>query len=440
MSVTSPARRPRARLVRLREYLSTPRLPGAPLDEASSPAELFFLNNKTVWLETRTPGALWPRFDRDDANLAVVLFSRTPPPPPSSQSEASEAGAALTRASATRDSDVDDARVSSAAKEGSSDGVGGGIGGIPPPPPLPPALFPTLGKFTPDRNMRMQASGTVREVRAALAAFAGTDEGRTRVFTMRADSAESTYKVLCPPRRSSRRRRRHREEKNGDGGIVVGDADAYLALATPEQKEDGVRQGGEGVGSYGGGDGEGMKLGDCSLALPPKEEEGGASNTTSSSSSKPAATAESLSPVVVGFTTAKALAASEAAAGLLSATTASSGTVAGSSNKNEGDAAVDDGGGAAAGSGKLASPGEAGVAPQGSSAERSDSEDEYDGEDDIVVVGERGSTFLNKIYVEEVPEGEEEEEISPAVKTATDEPNRWVKKHIYICCKNDSRQ
>lgn len=161
-----PGRKTPERLVRLREYLTAPKLPGVPYDERATLGELSFFQGKTVWLETRRPGQPWQRFDPDDVNIAMVRFERV---------------------------------VKGQGGARKAEGKGGAGASAGPSDPLNP--FPVVGKFAPERNMRMKASGTIGEIRGILAAFAGTDEARTRVFTMSMDDAESTYKVLCPPRR-----------------------------------------------------------------------------------------------------------------------------------------------------------------------------------------------------------------------------------------------
>ncbi|CAM9388074.1 unnamed protein product, partial [Ectocarpus sp. 6 AP-2014] len=375
---------PPDRLVRLREFLAGPGLAGAPYDEDSSPAELYFSSHKKVWLETRRAGESWPRFDRDDVNVAVIRFE------PAAATTAPEPPAVAVK----KPIDENDDPL----------GVGGGKA-IPPPPPLPTALFPVLGKFGVERNTRMRASGTVREVRAAFAAFAGTKEERTRVFAMRMDDPEGTYRVLCPPppppppppRRcssSSPRQRRGRRRRSA-GGEVGG-------AVTEEEPPAG---------------------GDAAAAA-------GQEGLSGSAASAP----------VVGFTTARALV--EGTAGHLGGHSADPPLAAGveergmsvsacsgaAADKREVEA-IEEG---LAGDARFGGSSCGSAAAAAAAADDDSVEEEEDRESEVVVLGDRGSNIMLRIYVEEVPEGgdagdgNEEEGVSLAVKVATDQPNRIV--------------
>ena len=376
---------PPVRLVRLRDYLAGPRLPGAALDEHSSPAELLFSNQKKVWLETRKAGERWPRFDRNDVNVAVVRFEPALP----------EAPAPAPAPATTGDKDYEELYSSpagggdgggssgGAAESPPSAGQGWDAGGsaIPPPPPLPPALYPVLGRFRPERNTRMKASGTVRQVRAAFAAFAGTDERRTRVFTMRMDTPEATYKVLCqPPCRSEQRQRlrRRRRDAAAAAGVVevtatCEDGDTAGVLQTPAVAD------GSGVGFT------------TAKALV----EAGAEAASPGNVAEPAA-----STAAAGAAAAVNVVNHEQHLSTPAATGPQRGAVAGES-------------------------GSSGIVPDDESEEEEKDEQE-EREDRVIVLGERGSNLILRIYVEEVPEEDETEEdgVSLAVKVATDQPNR----------------
>ncbi|CAM9633739.1 unnamed protein product [Ectocarpus fasciculatus] len=385
---------PPDRLVRLREFLAGPGLAGAPYDEDSSPAELFFSSHKKVWLETRGAGESWARFDRDDVNVAVIRFE----PAAATATAAPPAPAVAVK----KPIDENDDPLGGVADVVSPAGIGGG-NAIPPPPPLPTALFPVLGKFGVERNTRMRASGTVREVRAAFASFAGTKEERTRVFAMKMNDPEGTYRVLCPPppRRCSpsscprQRRRRRRRSAGGEAGGGV-----------TEEEEQPAR-------------------GDAVAA---------AAAALEGLSGSPA------SAPVVGFTTAKALV--EGTAGHLGGDSAeppladgieergtSVSACSGAAADEREAAAVEEGlaGDASFGgsSGSSSSSGSTAVAAADDGVE-----EEEDRESEVVVLGDRGSNIILRIYVEEVPEGgdvgdgDEEEGVSLAVKVATDQPNK----------------
>ena len=536
-----------ARLVRLREFLQAPQLPGAALDEALTPGDLSFFNGKTVWLETRKPGEVWPHFDRDEVNVAVIRFNRALGP------AAAETAAVAAAAGGG---------PSSGAKKG-IDGVTGGGGNVedgasgkpvapppPPPPPLPPALYPILGKFAPERKTRMKASGSVRELRAAFAAFAGTKEARTRVFTMRAENAQATYKVLCPlPPRSGGSRRcdsprsGHVSEisgrvGSGDGGggsgsgtgsEIVSVAAADNGASTPCQPQEGKAK----------EDDEAEAIEREMPALPPRASYGkrcprrrtrcpsppkfvpasASASAVSDGAGAGVAVAVGRPPweskvSTVSFRTAKEVAASEAAAAepapaaaagavgegvgagagavvlgeaastaallrvdgegsslsaslsaAAAAVTAADGGRGGeavanaagcprsasslsslSSTKSAdateeaqqagGEGSCGNGGGSGgSGGGGDGRGGEGGGRGDvdgafhnggGDEDEDGDIDNDSDEESAVVVLGERGSNSVLKIYVEEVPEDEEEGEPSLAVQVAEDQPNRWA--------------
>lgn len=364
--VFSKARSPPVqRLVRLREYICVACLPGMPLEEESSPADLFFTSsNKTLWLETREPGLPWPRFDRDDINVGVVRFERV----------------------REFDNPVDAAmcREERAVGIGNEEGVVRRISteASPTKVPLPPRVFPVLGKFAPERNIRMKPSGTVREVRAQLAAFAGTVEERTRVFTMEIDRPESTYKVLCPPR-SARR----------------------PLVETPPPVDDGSSGGvcHERAGEKSVGDRE-------DGAVFPREPRAIYNNASSSpfSLSTAAASANEQTETtdaapMIGFTTAKELVEAEARK---TATATATNCIEGIEGEIDG----------------VYCQGDDGSSPRGHAVEP-------DKEDEIVVLGKRGTNDVHKVFVEEVPEEEMGEDeggkMSLAVQAALDEPNRY---------------
>ena len=343
------------RLVRLRDYLPGPRLPGAPLEEASSPAKLFFGSNKTLSLETREPGAPWPRFDRDDINVGVVRFDRV-----------IQGLDKPDEASCRGEVDLQDPSHT---------------GGVSP-------KLPVRGEFAPERITRMKASGTVREVRTQLATFAGTVAERTRVFTMSSEKPKSTYKVLCPPR-SARRLGLGRHLPLRETPTAVGDLGADASA--------------RGVGS----------------PLPPEIR---ASEAVASA----AIDGATKQAPVIGFTTAKALMDLEAAAAPPPITRCSEidafswGADQPPLKKSDEKSDVRGGNGNGNGYG--------------------DGGDGFDVEDEIVVLGEQGSSFVHNVYVEEVPEEDDDEghgskggdgegegeNMSLAVQVALDQLNRFV--------------
>lgn len=355
---------PVQRLVRLREYICVARLPGMPLEEESSPADLFFpSSNKTLWLETREPGFPWLRFDRDDINVVVVRFERV-------QEFDDPVEAAMCREErvvGNGDEEGAGSRISTEASPGKV--------------PLPPRVFPVLGKFAPERNTRMKPSGTVREVRAQLAEFAGTVEERTRVFTMETDRPESTYKVVCPPRFSHQR-----------------------LVETPHP----VNGGYEGVCHEGADEKSvGDREDDAAFPREPRTIYNNASSSPFSLSTAAASAGEQMetkdAAPMIGFTTAKELVEAEARK---AATVAATNCIEGIEGEIDGAYCQEDDGSSLAGH----------------------AVEEPDKEDEIVVLGKRGTNFVHKVFVEEVPEEEMGDDgggnMSLAVQAALDEPNR----------------
>lgn len=351
------------RLVRLREYICAARLPGIPLEEESSPADLFFTSsNKTLWLETREPGFPWPRFDRDDINVEVVRFERV-------RGFDDSVEAAICREDRVVGNGEEERAVGRILTEA-----------LPAKVPLPPRVFPVVGKFAPERNTRMKPSGTVREVRAQLAQFAGTVEERTRVFTMETDRPESTYKVLCPPRFSRQRLVGIPPPVNGYGGVrhegagekSVGDRDDDAAF--PREPKT-------------------ICNNSSSSPFPLSTEAGSADEQVETKDAAP----------MIGFTTAKELVEAEARKAVTVAETI---CIEGIEGEIDGAYCEGDEGSSLAGH----------------------AVEEPDIEDEMVVLGKRGANFVHKVFVEEVPEEEMEddggENISLAVQAALDEPNR----------------
>ncbi|CAN0346079.1 unnamed protein product, partial [Ectocarpus sp. 12 AP-2014] len=261
--------------------------------------------------------------------------------------------------------------------------------------------FPVLGKFGVERNTRMRASGTVREVRAAFAAFAGTKEERTRVFVMRMDDPEGTYRVLCPPppppphRCSSSSPRQRRGRRRRSAGGEVGGA------VTEEEPPAG---------------------GDAAAAAAGQE----------GLSGSPA------SVQVVGFTTARALV--EGTAGHLGVDSADPPLVAGVEERGTSVSAcsgaiadereVEEVEERLAGDARFGGSSSGGAAAAAAAGDDDSVKEDEDRESEVVVLGDRGSNIILRVYVEEVPERggagdrDEEESVSLAVKVATDQPNR----------------
>lgn len=311
------------RLIRLREYLMTPKLPGAPFDDIDTVGDLSFFQNKTVWLETREPGAPWARFNANDVNVAVVRFYRT---------DEGEAGN-RTGGNTTMSGSGGITERLNGCGEGAPKSI----------TPVPDPLL-VLGKFAPERNTRLKASGTVGEIRATLAAFAGTTEARTRVFTMATENAESSYEVLCPPARCVKKAKTDGRE-------------------LPSSLADGEREGTDG---------------------------------------------EAIPGIITEVSSACVVSAREVAIARVAALRGLS-KGADAPGSNVGLDTVECG-------------------PCGNNRGNRDGEEEEDvGEDGIVVLGEPGSTSLHKIFVEEVPEDEEDHNQSLAVRVATDEANRCGK-------------
>lgn len=408
-----PAKRPPpVRLVRLREYLNSSRLAGPPFDESSTPGELFFLHGRKVLLETRKPGMPWPRFDRNDINVSIIRF---------------ESSVGIGRDAADAHAVVGPGDVS-----GGEDGAAGGNGAVADAaekdrasPPRPrEAPLPVLGTFAPERNTRLKPSGTVREIRAALAAFAGTDEDRTRVFTMCPDSAEDTYKVLCQPPCVLRRRR-----------------SVDVAAVTSSAAENDSRHHGRDVRE--------PSASKPRLPVVVKNEEnrhaisGIAASEERNQGSKNQQPLSVITGGITGFTTAAAVAAAEQAQrheGITPGATAS--LVPGGGSLLESTTALFSD--LASGSyGRESSPSH--IAGETSWFESTDASglgddvmavrtsevvecgEEEIGENDIVVLGDRGTTHLHRVYMQELAEWEEDEEEggrSLAVRVATDDANR----------------
>lgn len=359
------------RLIRLREHLTTPKLPGAPYDESSTPGELSFFPGKVIWLETREPGAPWSHFDANDVNIAMVRFDR----------EKDDSGKVSERACGTTEGlgtpwlgvgdagqdSADETAVTGSAVVRSSNGPkerGDGDEKEASVSKYSLIPLPILGKFAPERNTRLQASGTTREIRAALATFAGTDETRTRVFTMNSDNAERTYKLLCPPLK-----RRYSTKRLGEDFQLSSDCTSLAAQHDAEMKG-GVRAG--------------------SMASGVATESSMVSNTRMSETGVGIDTAENGdglgSSKIVGMWL---------DGGTISSTDGFAWEHGGSSDDvREQERAIDD---------------------------------PNDGEDKVVKLGEPGSSLLHKVYVEEVPEEEcgMEGKQSLAVRVATDEASRY---------------
>ncbi|CAN0053265.1 unnamed protein product, partial [Choristocarpus tenellus] len=66
---------PPMRLIRLRDYKTSQKLPWEPYsDESRTPSELNICMGKILWVETRLPGEEWPTFSAKDSVVTVVRF------------------------------------------------------------------------------------------------------------------------------------------------------------------------------------------------------------------------------------------------------------------------------------------------------------------------------------------------------------------------------
>ncbi|CAM9428117.1 unnamed protein product [Discosporangium mesarthrocarpum] len=224
--------RPPMRLVRLREYLQSSGLPGRPMeDESKTLFELGVLGGRTLWLETRKPGEGWPHFDPKDPVVTVVRFTRAEKKADGETGAGARTGQGRGVESGPEGSgttEIEGTDTATAVAEGGGGGEEGeGEGQSPGKKQRSEGKGPTAagreeeavaaggkgvgsssfplwgepaGSFMPECNTRVRQGSTVGQLRAQLAAFAGTEEGRTRVFSLTIDGGVVTdpYKVVCP--------------------------------------------------------------------------------------------------------------------------------------------------------------------------------------------------------------------------------------------------